>query len=67
LLAEQFGELIDNDKQRREGSQLGSGAALAFMSSNSVEIACRAKHFLSAVHFTGQRVPHSGDQFRLVR
>ena len=65
LLREQFGELVDDDEQRRERFQRRTRGARTFVLPHVREVPRRAKHLLTPVHLPRQRVAHPVDHRQL--
>ena len=65
-LAEQLGELVDDDEQHRQRGQIGARRAGPTVLRDAPEISCRPQDLLPAVHFAGERLVHPVDQVGLI-
>ena len=66
LLAQQLGELVDDDEQGRQRLQRRAVLPGALVLGDVGEVARRAQHLLAALHLARQRVLHAVDEAEVV-
>ena len=67
MLAEQFGELVDHDEQRRQWCQVGTRRAGPAVVADAGQVPGRPHQPLAPGQLAGEGVVHPGDQMCLLR